>query len=1202
MKLDKLILVNWGALRTQEYPMGNMTLLTGPTGSGKSTMLDALQTVMTAVYTNIFNYNPGQDETTQGARNGKTKRTLWSYIVGAEDNLFARPNGAHGYIAAVFKPSEGEEGREFTALIAASARLDGAGERRQAVAERLVLLIIDEAALQLGDLTTLAADGAMTVIAVEKIEQHLATRYRHVMNFRDSKREYLCQLYGRFRGQKTVPFAEAESAAKAWSQSIAHKPIGSVDELVRHQILELDATQLSQRIGQISKLMRQVSELRHEGERLAGNVQRLALLGKIASATSAAHEAAVQGQLLVSTLALRDDRQQLTSADLAVQATLGAIDIENASIDQLEQERLGKQRSLTQLQAQMMGIPAAEQKRRLQQDVQANAARIHSALAALKQNLLAAQQLERTALLVGGMQIPLGYFELVKAARHVAVALSAAGGPDWTMQLQSIAQLSASAEIDVLKALLLMQELAGIELPLLGLHDALVGTGQSFAAALHAQIAQLRAIETDALKREKESASRKANLAEGGADYPASTRHALKAFREELGAARAQVLCDLIEPLSPQWQPAIEGYLGGARFNLVVDQEWEARAIEFVRHRKLRASVIQGSLCLKHMRPDRTPADSIIHELHAEHPIADAYLHEQFGQVVKVADAHALRQVARGLTQDGKGSGGRTMFAADAEQLVFGQEAKRLARERAGQDHADAEAALDQVRAELRDFQGALALMVPLQRVSLAGLVELDGAVRSTDALRQDLARIDLSEVSKLEDEVEVLQQELRRLDERKSGCDKQIGGLERTLQAHQLTINKLALGMEPKQERADQDRAALRDLCIANGSLSLTALADAVALEAGSGTLTPNEAASRVKQYELRTWRLHGDMRDALGDYHAHARPDERFDVSEQPDEREGDFGRLYARIVALSAQVREQLLRQQEIGLVRNLDQLRTAEASFNDVFTKQFCYEIRNAVDTGVRTLKTLNTELDKLKFGTDTFRIDWSEWVPEFKEYYDFFSATAALSETQESLGLFDETPLSDANCAVRDRLLALLLSDEGERALNQLQRVADYRNYRRYEIFKESESGSQVRLSEWGTGSGGQLETPAYIIHAAVVTNRLRHFDKGSNLKLLVNDESFSKMDEGRARDVLKFLRDNLGMQLICALPTKHAGAIKPEFSREWSFSRTEAEDNGEVGFVSEADERTLRTDPLRGLWEERRAQVREQAMLVFGQG
>lgn len=92
-------------------------------------------------------------------------------------------------------------------------------------------------------------------------------------NFRGSRHKYLCRLHGRFRDQKTVSFAEAESAARAWSQSIAHKPIGNVDDLVKHQILEVDTTQLSQRIGQISKLMRQVNELRKEGERLSDNLK-----------------------------------------------------------------------------------------------------------------------------------------------------------------------------------------------------------------------------------------------------------------------------------------------------------------------------------------------------------------------------------------------------------------------------------------------------------------------------------------------------------------------------------------------------------------------------------------------------------------------------------------------------------------------------------------------------------------------------------------------------------------------------------------------------------------------------------------------------------------------------------------------------------------------------------------------------------------
>jgi hypothetical protein len=174
--------------------------------------------------------------------------------------------------------------------------------------------------------------------------------------------------------------------------------------------------------------------------------------------------------------------------------------------------------------------------------------------------------------------------------------------------------------------------------------------------------------------------------------------------------------------------------------------------------------------------------------------------------------------------------------------------------------------------------------------------------------------------------------------------------------------------------------------------------------------------------------------------------------------------------------------------------------------------------------VRTLKTLNIELDKLKFGTDKFRIDWSEWIPEFKAYYDFFCATSEMSDKQENSSLFSGPGLSAEDCQVRDHLVQLLLSDDEDKAVKELQRVADYRNYRRYEIYKESDTGSHVRLSEWRAGSGGQLETPAYIIHSAVVTNRLKRFEKGPSLHLLVNDESFAKMDEGRARCIEIFAR------------------------------------------------------------------------------
>ncbi|VCO28452.1 Uncharacterized protein conserved in bacteria [Burkholderia pseudomallei] len=90
MKLDRIVLVNWGQLRPGDYDLGNMTLLTGPTGAGKSTMLDGLQTIMTAAYQGIVAYNPGQEEVQQGQRSGKSKRTLESFVVGAEYSRFSR--------------------------------------------------------------------------------------------------------------------------------------------------------------------------------------------------------------------------------------------------------------------------------------------------------------------------------------------------------------------------------------------------------------------------------------------------------------------------------------------------------------------------------------------------------------------------------------------------------------------------------------------------------------------------------------------------------------------------------------------------------------------------------------------------------------------------------------------------------------------------------------------------------------------------------------------------------------------------------------------------------------------------------------------------------------------------------------------------------------------------------------------------------
>ena len=1204
MKLEKLILVNWGALRSDEYPMGNMTLLTGSTGSGKSTMLDALQTVMTAAYQNIFNYNPGQDEVTQNSRSSKSKRTLWSYITGAEDNLFARPDGAHGYIAAVFKPSEGEEeGEEFTALVAAAARVDGSGGRRQAVPERLVLLIIDGVGLQLGDLMQRTIDDNLEVIAVEKIESHLKAKYQNVTSFRDAKREYLCQLYGRFRGQKSVSFIEAELAAKAWSQSIVHKPIGSVDELVKTQILEHDPQQLLQRISQISDLMRQVHNLRVEGERLKDNVARLEKIGNASDKVTNAFELSAQYQLLASRLSLQEDENQLAADKQTIHELKRKIADETALIDGLQLDKKARSASLVQIAARLSGIPAADQKQRIDERLQGAQLAAKNAISALVESLGAADKLQTTARTITGMQFPLTHRVLSEAGSEVAEALARSTQAPFTVLQKKFAALDIQSEEFPRSALTLLQELSSLDDKFATLHEVIAGTQDSFVAAVHGQIEKVRQEIETTQNREEELAERKSNLATGGADYPRDISVALKAFKTQLPDANAQVLCDLIEPVHPDWQAAIEGYMGAARFNFVVDAKWEAKAIEFVKTRHLRASVVQGKLCLKNAKPERVPSDSIIHELKTEHPVAQAYLVDLYGSVIKVDSAAQLSKTPRGVMKDGKGSGSRTMFTGNAASLVFGKASQNHAFERIVSDHALAETQLQELQTQQTLLKGLLAFAGAVKLPDFGNLSELDRAAREIESAIADLSRLNLDEVTKLEEEKLSLQMQIEAMDKSVQQASQRIGSFDGKVSLLAQTLSRLESELDAKRLQAEDDVAKLKHLCVLNDALSFTALEQKVIDLIEKLEVSQQQAQSRTQQQILIATESNSDVREGIADYNRHARSDEQLNLGHSLDHRSDDFSPVYGALVQLAGKVRDQLGVQREIGLVKNLDQLRTSEISFRDVFTKQFCYEIRNTVDIGVRTLKTLNNELERLKFGTDKFSIDWSEWVPEFRAYYDFFSAAYDLSESQESGGdLFGTTNLSPANLAVRDQLVGLLLSNDQNTALKELQRVADYRNYRRYEIWKESDIGSRVPLSEWGTGSGGQLETPAYIIRAAVVTNRLKHFDKGINLKLLVNDESFAKMDERRAHDVIKFIRDSLGMQLICAMPTKHAGAIKSEFTKEWCVTRTEADGNGEVDFISEADERDLNTDALRKLWQAQRDQIRQQTQLLFEAG
>lgn len=1195
MKLDKLVLINWGQLRPGDFEMGDMTLFSGESGSGKTTMIDALQTVMTGANKNILVYNAGQDEVSQGQKRGKTKRTMESYIVGAEYSNFSRPNGAQGYMAAVFRPSKGEDSlKPFTALVAASARVEGNSDSRHARLESISLVIVDDAALTYEDFMKDVETGEC--VEVDRVVKHLGTKYQRVHDFNDKKSDYLSALYGRFRGRSSVTRDEATNAARAFAQSIAYKPIGSVHELVRDEILSFDEKQLQQEIDNISGLMRKVSNLRQESIRLKQNADRLEGLHKSLLATSTAYESSVLQDMFIAKLALKRDadaiaekQRQIGEWERRGEQLTSDIAVWKEKVQTLDSQRIT-------LAARLQGIPAHAKKQELEAELADADKVVRTTLNNLYEASRSATLLENRAKDLISRAVP-------EEAKNLAAAVSRIS---YVLGNTDLSRLRACHDIVVeilSKPVLNIEQLYGLVSAFQGanegvaaLLDAMIGPDQSVSLAVATDVALLGRQKEEAAGRVSTLESRKALHSKGQVEYPRETETAVRLLKELYPESNAQVLCDLVEPKGEKWQKAIEGYLGGARFNIIVGTDWESRAIDLLRAKSIPAKIIQGALCLKHADGKRLPTDSIVHELKSANPIAWAFLVDQYGPVVKVKDSEELRNTPRGLTVDGKGSAGRTMFTCDVRECVFGQKSRQEALARVLQELESATpevANLTTVLTQLESVKQALqGLSTPQFDAS-----PLQGSAHTIDMCTQTLRSLDLHELTDLEKELSGIEKQIAEYGEKN---EKAVG--ERATLAGQVKIAKGAAHAIEGQKlvRLDAIDAQIKRMKLlveTNTDLNYTKLSAEIDLRIESSKDTLEAAIA--ERTASKADGLLSEAREALYDYNAVAKSDEKFSTTLTFSHAADSFEANYAPLISLEKEVAQALEGLRKIGLYNNRIELDKAEKSFHDVFTKQFCVEINSRVAEGVRDLRQLNNELKNLKFGSDSFSIDWSKWEPEFEEYLSFFEAVTRLADSAEPVDLFGETQLSSQHVEIRDRLVKLLLDEDQERAAKELMRIADYRNYRRYDILNTRATGNVVKLSEWGTGSGGQLETPAYIVRAAVVTNRLKMFEKGPSLKLLASDESFSRMDEKRARAVLGFLRDNLDLQVICAMPTMKVGALRDEFSREYSFTRLLPVENGELDFITECDERVYKSDKMRELWARQRELAREKAKQLF---
>jgi energy-coupling factor transporter ATP-binding protein EcfA2 len=1200
--LKTLVLVNWGNIPNGEFAMGPINLFSGSNGSGKTTAADAIQTLMTAAHESLFQYNPGQEETTQRGRGGKRVRTLASYILGCDDGSYARLEPTDGYIAAVFHSTQGETAEPFTAIVAVRAWLDRSGKVPLAREDQIAFFVLPgvEAGLD-------AFIAKKQVVLLDDIERTLITRFgKKAVERYDQKRVYLRRLYAALRGKRdSVSEREAMHAARAFSRFMAYKPVSSISQFVADEVLE--RKDLGDAVRSVSSQLKTIHDMEREAQAYKDSAAMLEQAGHHAQAYIEGWIERVTLDYSLSQADYRQRQEQYLKARNERDAVQRQI---KENVDELaatEQQREQVHGAVVRLEAQRENVEPLRRKDQLERDLKTLTDKLGQAVREL---LSQDQQLQRN----------------LQVARNLAQWLAA---PSIVAELPQFADMDARRLVEQARS---FERLGDIDLSRFLQKDL---TGDLSQLEQHLQLARgaqrahneladfWRAAPADqptrrdqfadahgARRRRYEALSAQCQQKQQDIErleakqtvYPPHVERALAAIRLQCPKADARVLCDHIEVADARWQSAIEGYLGGNRFGIIVDADYEADAIRIVRSmagRDNRARVIQGSKALRDASRVNLPSASIVHVLKFTHGVAQAYMIANYGSVVRVDSAEELRQTARGLTADGMGSGGYSMFRCDIADadLVFGAAARERALVARRQELEQLLRSRQEANDRMQETARVLEAVDRLQPVTYAdGLAAVLTTHREIRGIEMLLAQLDVTAWQSLDEQLQRLKNEERGLWARISTLNKRRGELDHELAALGRRIDVLGEQKDEAQDRMAEAEEQLRALHAGWPEFDLEArlrFADeeAKSINVERADILRDEVMSRLMKSERA-------MNEILQEHNRHTtRPSDAIVYTAFSG---GYDSELFKSICGLRRDIDRVFNILKNNVLVEKHTQLRQLKQSFNNAFVSHLCQAIHQAITEGKRHLELLNKELENHRFGSDRerFRFD-AEWVPEYRDYARFFEDVVR-NPAVEGDALF-ESKLSAKSAAVRDSLMALLLGADEQQSQRELERIADYRNYYRYEIYKEVEGKPPIALSEYGTGSGGQLETPAYIIRAASITSAWRYSEGVNHLRMVLVDEAFSKMDETRSREVIDYLTRTLGLQLVFIMPTSKCGPFMDLISNEFVFAKVPSALRGELHTRVIVDRKQCNQDRIKALWAQHRRTVYQQAELDFMQ-
>jgi uncharacterized protein YPO0396 len=658
-----------------------------------------------------------------------------------------------------------------------------------------------------------------------------------------------------------------------------------------------------------------------------------------------------------------------------------------------------------------------------------------------------------------------------------------------------------------------------------------------------------------------------AELGRGRLRYPDGAEALLHLLRTRLRSAREpRALAELIEVPAARWRDAVEGFLNTRRFDVIVAPEDFLRALGlYERHKRGWSLPGRGEVFIAGVglvdaerimaTPRRAEKRSLAEQVVTHDALARAYVDFLLGDVMCCDDEQELRRHRRAITDT---------------VMVYQHGVARQTAPEVFRRHYIGEAArvrrLDEIARRLADLSDEviglardvdwLERAAAACRKAMAEVTELprlvDEAERLADLrarvvlLQRQLDRVDRCEIAGLEQDLERVRAESRRLDEARVRLHGERAVLEDEVQ-------RRSTEREVASRARDAATEALRDFV--EGAMSgpehdtdrRPGFPGPAATAWGAMSAPPARSQALEQRYlREREERSAAEIREVFERQFRSI--DTRVATLAQTLVRlKTEYVNAYGLAADVEGESWEAFAAQRELWRESRLPEYRERISRAKEEAIQQLAEDIifrlrENLVDVR-RQIDELDRALKDVPFGGERY-VFTLEVAASHRAFHDLVMEAGRF----EKESLFGATALADGGVRrTLEELFERLVQAEARQVKTDLEERADYREYFDYDLRILHADGSQ---SSWdrvaGDRSGGETQTPYYIAIFASLYRLYRSLapDGRPRAGLVLLDEAFSKMDESRIAATLTFAR-GLGLQLVMATPKERSELVAP---------------------------------------------------------